>query len=61
MKYFFDTSALVKLFQVENGSEVVEWIVNDPDNDLWVLDLVRIGFVLQKREKNLRFFKCIKP
>ncbi len=36
MKYFFDTSALVKLFQVEKGSEIVEEIVNDPDNDLWV-------------------------
>lgn len=28
MKYFFDTSALVKLFQAENGSEMVEEIVN---------------------------------
>ena len=45
MKYFFDTSALVKLFQVEKGSEIVEEIVNDPDNDLWVLDLVRIEFL----------------
>ena len=32
MKYIFDTSALVKLFQVEKGSEIVEEIVNDPDN-----------------------------
>lgn len=45
MKYFFDTSALVKLFQVEKGSEIVEEIVKDPDNDLWVLDLVRIEFL----------------
>ncbi len=44
MKYFFDTSALVKLFQAEEGSELVEEIVNDPKNELWVLDLVRIEF-----------------
>ena len=54
MKYFFDTSALVKLFQAENGSEMVEEIVNDPDNDLWVLDLVRIEFLssIYRRYRN---------
>jgi len=54
MKYFFDTSALVKLFQAENGSEIVEEIVNDPDNDLWVLDLVRIEFLssIYRRYRN---------
>ena len=54
MNYFFDTSALVKLFQVENGSEIVEAIVNDPDNDLWVLDLVRIEFLssIYRRYRN---------
>lgn len=54
MKYFFDTSALVKLFQVENGSEKVEEIVTDPDNDLWVLDLVRIEFLssIYRRYRN---------
>jgi predicted nucleic acid-binding protein len=44
MKYFFDTSALVKLFQEEAGSNIVEDIVNDQNNELWLLDLSKIEF-----------------
>jgi len=43
MKYFFDTSALVKLFQEEAGSNIVEDIVNDQNNELSV---VRLGFCM---------------
>lgn len=54
MKFFFDTSALAKLFQTEEGSESVEEIVNNSDNELWVLDLVRIEFLssLYRRYRN---------
>ncbi len=44
MKFFVDTSALVKLFQEEIGSRIVEDIINDNNNDLWILDLSKIEF-----------------
>jgi predicted nucleic acid-binding protein len=45
MNCFFDTSALAKLFQEEDGTAFVENIVNDPNNKIWVLDLARIEFL----------------
>jgi uncharacterized protein with PIN domain len=44
MNFFVDTSALVKLFQEEAGSGIVEEIANDQNNELWILDLSRIEF-----------------
>ncbi len=54
MKLFFDTSALVKLFHDERGSElVIEW-VEAKDNDIWVLELARIEFfcAVYRRRRN---------
>jgi len=42
MNCFFDTSALAKLFQTEEGSNFVEEIINAPENEIWILDLTRI-------------------
>ncbi len=45
MNCFLDTSALVKLFQEEEGSYFVEGLVNDPNNQIWVLELAQIEFL----------------
>jgi predicted nucleic acid-binding protein len=45
MNLFFDTSALVKLFHEEVGSEAVAEMVCSPDNQIWVLELVRLEFL----------------
>lgn len=42
MNYYFDTSALVKLFSNEHGSEKVKELVNNPENEIWVLELALI-------------------
>ena len=39
---FFDTSALAKLFMEEEGTSFVESLVNDDNNEIWVLDFSRI-------------------
>ena len=44
MKYFLDTSALVKLFHEESGTHIVESIVTDQENEIWILELVRVEF-----------------
>ena len=54
MNLFFDTSALVKLFHSERGSDIVADMVAKPDNRIWVLDLVRAEFssALHRRYRN---------
>ena len=42
MNYFFDTSAMVKLFHEEKGSDAVESIVAKHENQIWALELVRL-------------------
>jgi predicted nucleic acid-binding protein len=42
---FFDTSALVKYFHVEEGTEQVTALINDSHNEIWVLELARIEFI----------------
>ena len=42
MNCFFDTSALAKLFQKEEGIDFIEELINAPENDIWILDLTRI-------------------
>ena len=44
MNLFFDTSALVKLFRKEEGSEVVTKLITAQENEVWILELVRIEF-----------------
>jgi uncharacterized protein len=45
MNLFLDTSALVKLFHEEQGSDRIIEMVTQDTNDIWVLDLVRIEFL----------------
>lgn len=42
MIYYFDTSALVKLFSNEPGSTEVKEIVNISANEIWVLELALV-------------------
>lgn len=42
MILFFDTSALVKLFSNETGSDTVKKLVSDPNNEVWVLELAQV-------------------
>ncbi len=44
---FFDTSALAKLFMEEQGTAFVEKMVNDEDNEVWVLDFSRVRTIKQ--------------
>jgi len=44
MKLFFDTSALVKLFHREIGTDFVIQIVNDTQNKVWISELIIIEF-----------------
>ena len=44
MNYFFDTSALVKYFHNEPGTESVTEIVLNPDCGVWVLELAKLEF-----------------
>ncbi len=45
MNVFLDTSALVKFFHEETGTETVSNIILDPDNDVWILELARLEFL----------------
>jgi len=45
MNLFLDTSALVKLFHEEEGSEIVKELILSGANSVWVLDLVRLEFL----------------
>ena len=42
MILFFDTSALVKLFHEEKGSDVVTHLIKQRDNEIWVSELEAI-------------------
>ncbi len=44
MNLFLDTSALVKLFYTEQGSQQVEQLVNDAGNTIWISELSSIEF-----------------
>ena len=45
MILFFDTSALVKFFHQEKGTDVVVSLIADTGNEVWVSELVRLEFV----------------
>jgi predicted nucleic acid-binding protein len=45
MILFFDTSALVKFFHREEGTDVVISLITDPGNRVWVSELARLEFV----------------
>ena len=45
MILFFDTSALVKFFHEEKGSETVTNLILSKDNEIWLSELSRIEFL----------------
>jgi len=45
LNLFFDTSALVKFFHLEIGSEVVTELINSPLNNVWISELTIIEFM----------------
>ncbi len=45
MNCFFDTSALVKIFSSEVGSEKVKAIILDQNNQIWTLELALIELI----------------
>lgn len=45
MNVFFDTSAVVKYFHVEAGTEQVTALIQDACNEVWLSELVRIEFI----------------
>lgn len=45
MILFFDTSALVKFFHREKGTDVVVSLIADPNNEVWVSELARLEFI----------------
>jgi predicted nucleic acid-binding protein len=44
MNLFFDTSALVKFFHEEEGTETVTDLILDRNNEIWILELARLEF-----------------
>ncbi len=44
MNLFFDTSALVKFFHQEEGSEVVTKLITSQENEIWILEIGQIEF-----------------
>lgn len=54
MKFFFDTSALVKFFYVESGTELVTQIMEHSLAEIWISDLARLEFTtaLYRRYRN---------
>jgi len=45
MNLFVDTSALVKLFHEEEGTEFVTSLLTQPANSVWLLDLAKLEFL----------------
>jgi len=45
MILFFDTSALVKFFHREEGTDVVTSLITDSGNRVWVSELARLEFI----------------
>ena len=54
MILFFETSALVRFFHNEEGTEVVTDLLNSQENEIWVSELARLEFVsaLYRRFRN---------
>ena len=45
MILFFDTSALVKYFHQEEGTNTVVSLISNPDNEIWISELARLEFI----------------
>lgn len=44
MRLFFDTSALIKYFHEESGTEFITQLIDDPENITWISELAMIEF-----------------
>ena len=58
MNVFLYTSALVKFFHEEKGTETVSNLIIDPDNDVWILELEedRLNIAIDSFEKQVERF-----
>jgi uncharacterized protein len=45
MKYYFDTSALLKFYHVEDGTDKVSDLIKTPGNIVYISELAKIEFV----------------
>lgn len=45
MILYFDTSALVKLFSMEKGSDEVKALISDKSNQIWVSELALVELI----------------
>jgi predicted nucleic acid-binding protein len=45
MNLFFDTSALVKFFHEEEGTEAITELILDANNEIWISELARLEFL----------------
>ena len=45
MNLFFDTSALVKFFHEEDGTDRVTMWITSPDNEIWVSEIAHLEFI----------------
>ena len=54
MILFFDTSALVKFFHNEDGTEAVTDLLNSQENKIWISELAKLEFLsaLHRRFRN---------
>jgi len=62
MILFFDTSALVKFFHNEDGTEAVTDLLNSQENKIWISELVKLEFIsaLHRRFRNKEIDETIK-
>ncbi len=45
MNLFFDTSALVKFFHEEEGTDIVTDLILEQNNEVWISELGRLEFI----------------
>lgn len=51
MKMFFDTSALVKYFHEEEGTDIVTPLIENTDNEVWISALAFVEFTSALHKK----------
>jgi uncharacterized protein with PIN domain len=45
MILFFDTSALIKFFHEEEGTEVVTGLIHNEENEIWISEATGVEFL----------------
>ncbi len=45
MNFFFDTSAFVKFFHEEEGTDIVTELILEQNNEVWISELGRLEFI----------------